>query len=64
MFHPTENAVTNGDFEEGPWMFRYMDSDNYAVPQGRRAIELVSGKEGIISQTRNIIHLQFLIRPC
>ncbi|KAK4271827.1 hypothetical protein QN277_020461 [Acacia crassicarpa] len=78
---PKENAVTNGDFEEGPWMFRntslgvllptnldeettslpgwivesnrairYIDSDHYAVPQGRRAVELVSGKEGIISQ--------------
>ncbi|XP_054793252.1 protein DUF642 L-GALACTONO-1,4-LACTONE-RESPONSIVE GENE 2-like [Prosopis cineraria] len=78
---PKENAVINGDFEEGPWMFRntslgvllptnldeetsslpgwmvesnravrYIDSDHYAVPQGRRAIELLSGKEGIISQ--------------
>lgn len=76
-----ENAVINGDFEEGPWMFRntslgvllptnldeetsslpgwivesnravrYVDSDHYAVPQGRRAVELLSGKEGIISQ--------------
>ena len=79
--HCADNAVTNGDFEEGPWMFRntslgvllptnldedtsslpgwivesnrairYIDLDNYAVPQGRRAVELVSGKEGIISQ--------------
>ncbi|XP_054803245.1 protein DUF642 L-GALACTONO-1,4-LACTONE-RESPONSIVE GENE 2 [Prosopis cineraria] len=78
---PKENAVTNGDFEEGPWVFRntslgvllptnldeetsslpgwmvesnravrYIDSDHYAVPQGRRAVELLSGKEGIISQ--------------
>ncbi|KAI9127085.1 hypothetical protein K1719_001644 [Acacia pycnantha] len=78
---PKENAVINGDFEEGPWMFRntslgvllptnldeetsslpgwtvesnravrYIDSDHYAVPGGRRAIELLSGKEGIISQ--------------
>ncbi|XP_028787037.1 uncharacterized protein LOC114742978 [Neltuma alba] len=78
---PKENAVINGDFEEGPWMFRntslgvllptnldeetsslpgwvvesnravrYIDSDHYSVPQGRRAVELVSGKEGIISQ--------------
>ncbi|KAI5447476.1 uncharacterized protein LOC127079501 [Lathyrus oleraceus] len=78
---PKDNAVINGDFEEGPWMFRntsmgvllptnldeetsslpgwivesnravrYIDSDHYAVPQGRRAIELLSGKEGIISQ--------------
>lgn len=29
---------------------RYVDSDHYAVPQGKRAIELLSGKEGIISQ--------------
>ncbi|TKY71982.1 DUF642 protein [Spatholobus suberectus] len=78
---PKDNAVINGDFEEGPWMFRntslgvllptnldeetsslpgwivesnravrYVDSDHYSVPQGRRAIELLSGKEGIISQ--------------
>nr|AFK48735.1 unknown [Lotus japonicus] len=78
---PKDNAVINGDFEEGPWMFkntsmgvllptnldeetssmpgwivesnraiRYIDSDHYAVPQGKRAIELLSGKEGIISQ--------------
>ncbi|XP_019431774.1 PREDICTED: uncharacterized protein LOC109338880 [Lupinus angustifolius] len=78
---PKDNAVTNGDFEEGPWMFRnaslgvllptnldeetsslpgwivesnrairFIDSDHYAVPQGKRAIELLSGKEGIISQ--------------
>ncbi|RDX62946.1 hypothetical protein CR513_58673, partial [Mucuna pruriens] len=78
---PKDNAVINGDFEEGPWMFRntslgvllptnldeetsslpgwivesnravrYIDSDHYTVPQGRRAVELLSGKEGIISQ--------------
>ncbi|KAJ6811814.1 uncharacterized protein M6B38_150840 [Iris pallida] len=79
---PTQdNAVINGDFEEGPWMFtdatlgvllptnleedtsslpgwivesnravRYVDSDHYTVPQGKRAVELLSGKEGIISQ--------------
>ncbi|KAJ1285452.1 hypothetical protein BS78_03G280600 [Paspalum vaginatum] len=29
---------------------RYIDSDEYKVPQGKRAIELLSGKEGIISQ--------------
>jgi hypothetical protein len=29
---------------------RYIDSDQYKVPQGKRAIELLSGKEGIISQ--------------
>lgn len=29
---------------------RYIDSYYYSVPQGKRAIELLSGKEGIISQ--------------
>ncbi|ONK68985.1 uncharacterized protein A4U43_C05F18080 [Asparagus officinalis] len=29
---------------------RYIDSDHYTVPQGKRAVELLSGKEGIISQ--------------
>ncbi|PKA55585.1 hypothetical protein AXF42_Ash006787 [Apostasia shenzhenica] len=78
---PEENAVLNGDFEEGPWTFknaslgillptnldeetsslpgwivesnravRYIDSDHFIVPQGKRAVELLSGKEGIISQ--------------
>lgn len=76
-----DNEVINGDFEEGPWMFknatlgvllptnldeettslpgwiiesnravRFIDSDHYSVPQGKRAVELLSGKEGIISQ--------------
>ncbi|XP_076960358.1 BIIDXI-like protein At5g11420 [Bidens hawaiensis] len=78
---PKENAVLNGDFEEGPWMFRnaslgvllptnldeetsslpgwivesnravrYIDSYHFSVPGGKRAVELLSGKEGIISQ--------------
>lgn len=78
---PKDNAVVNGDFEEGPWLFRnaslgvllptnldeetsslpgwtvesnravrFIDSDHFSVPQGKRAIELLSGKEGIISQ--------------
>ncbi|KAL0363566.1 UNVERIFIED_CONTAM: hypothetical protein Scaly_1311800 [Sesamum calycinum] len=78
---PKDNAVVNGDFEEGPWMFRneslgvllptnldeetsslpgwivesnravrYIDSYHFNVPGGKRAIELLSGKEGIISQ--------------
>ncbi|XP_056158616.1 protein DUF642 L-GALACTONO-1,4-LACTONE-RESPONSIVE GENE 2-like [Syzygium oleosum] len=78
---PKDNAVLNGDLEEGPWMFRntslgvllptnldedtsslpgwnvesnravrYIDSYHFSVPQGKRAIELLSGKEGIISQ--------------
>ncbi|KAI3709883.1 hypothetical protein L2E82_39651 [Cichorium intybus] len=78
---PKDNAVLNGDFEEGPWMFRnaslgvllptnldedisslpgwivesnravrYIDSNHFSVPGGKRALELLSGKEGIISQ--------------
>lgn len=78
---PKDNAVLNGDFEEGPWMFRnaslgvllptnldeetsslpgwivesnravrYIDSNHFTVPEGKRAVELLSGKEGIISQ--------------
>ncbi|VVB02058.1 unnamed protein product [Arabis nemorensis] len=78
---PKDNAVINGDFEEGPWMFRsttlgvllptnldeeisslpgwtvesnravrFIDSDHFSVPEGKRAMELLSGKEGIISQ--------------
>ncbi|KAK4745391.1 hypothetical protein SAY87_011703 [Trapa incisa] len=78
---PKDNAVVNGDFEEGPWLFRntslgvllptnldedtsslpgwivesnravrYIDSYHFAVPEGKRAVELLSGKEGIISQ--------------
>ena len=73
--------MVNGDFEEGPWMYRnaslgvllptnldvtrsplpgwivesnkairYIDANHSRVPEGRRAIELLSGKEGIISQ--------------
>ncbi|KAL5989969.1 hypothetical protein ACLOJK_010864 [Asimina triloba] len=78
---PKDNVVVNGDFEDGPWMFRntslgvllpthldeetsslpgwivesnravrYIDSYHFTVPQGKRAVELLSGKEGIISQ--------------
>lgn len=78
---PKDNAVLNGDFEEGAWMFRntslgvllptnldeeisplpgwnvesnrairYIDSYHFSVPGGKRAVELLSGKEGIISQ--------------
>lgn len=84
MFVPDrtkDNVVLNGDFEEGPWLFkneslgvllptnldedltplpgwivesnravRYVDSYHFEVPQEKRAIELLSGKEGIISQ--------------
>ncbi|XP_044461888.1 uncharacterized protein LOC123193160, partial [Mangifera indica] len=76
-----DNAVVNGDMEEGPWMFknvslgillptnldeetsslpgwivesnravRNIDSYHDSFPQGKRAMELLSGKEGIISQ--------------
>ncbi|KAI3456016.1 hypothetical protein Pfo_012679 [Paulownia fortunei] len=82
---PKDNPVVNGDFEEGPWMFRneslgvlvptnldeetsslpgwivesnravrYIDSYHFSVPGGKRAIELLSGKEGIISQMIDI----------
>ncbi|KAH9612128.1 hypothetical protein KSS87_002608 [Heliosperma pusillum] len=78
---PKDNVVVNGDFEEGPFVYkneslgvllptnldeettplpgwivesnravRYVDSNHYQVPQGKRGIELVSGKEGMISQ--------------
>ncbi|GMH01491.1 hypothetical protein Nepgr_003330 [Nepenthes gracilis] len=78
---PKDNAVLNGNLEEGPWLFRneslgillptnldeettplpgwivesnravrLIDSYHFTVPEGKRAIELVSGKEGIISQ--------------
>ncbi|CAN1227371.1 Protein DUF642 L-GALACTONO-1,4-LACTONE-RESPONSIVE GENE 2, partial [Linum grandiflorum] len=29
---------------------RYIDSNHFSVPEGKRAVELLSGKEGIISQ--------------
>uniref|UniRef100_M8C5L0 DUF642 domain-containing protein n=1 Tax=Aegilops tauschii TaxID=37682 RepID=M8C5L0_AEGTA len=35
---------------------RFVDSDQYTVPQGKRAIELLSGKEGIISQMAQNFH--------
>ncbi|KAG2269922.1 hypothetical protein Bca52824_064477 [Brassica carinata] len=65
---PKDNAVINGDFEEGPWMFRNtslgvllptnLDEETSSLPgwtvesngRGKRAVELLSGKEGIISQ--------------
>lgn len=30
---------------------RYIDSNHFTVPEGKRGVELLSGKEGIISQT-------------
>lgn len=81
FFFFADNAVVNGDFEEGPWVFpnatlgvllptnldestsslpgwtvesnravRYVDAAHFSVPGGKRAVELLSGKEGIISQ--------------
>nr|CAD1834363.1 unnamed protein product [Ananas comosus var. bracteatus] len=50
---PKDNAAVNGDFEEGPWSnraVRYVDAAHFSVPGGKRAVELLSGKEGIISQ--------------
>jgi hypothetical protein len=75
------NFVKNGDFEEGPFIFRnsssgvllppnmdddnsplpgwimeslkavkFIDSPHYAIPQGKRAVELLSGMESAISQ--------------
>uniref|UniRef100_A0A0C9QSB8 TSA: Wollemia nobilis Ref_Wollemi_Transcript_12074_1311 transcribed RNA sequence n=1 Tax=Wollemia nobilis TaxID=56998 RepID=A0A0C9QSB8_9CONI len=80
--HSDENLVTNGDFEEGPYMFsksslgvllppnldaatsplpswtvesskavRYVDSSHFDVPEGKRALQLLSGNEGSVSQT-------------
>lgn len=75
------NLLKNGNFEEGPYIFRntswgtlippniedahsplpgwmieslkavkYLDSDHFFVPSGKRAIELVAGKESAIAQ--------------
>ncbi|GLJ36371.1 hypothetical protein SUGI_0730100 [Cryptomeria japonica] len=75
------NLIKNGDFEEGPLVFRnssmgvllppnidddnsplpgwmidslkavkYIDAFHYTVPQGRRAVELLAGKESSIAQ--------------
>eukprot|EP01018_Ginkgo_biloba_P026202 Gb_11177 [translate_table: standard] len=91
------NLIKNGDFEEGPYVFRnastgvllpptvedaisplpgwvieslkavkYIDSAHFAVPQGRRAVELVAGKESAIAQIvrtvpGNVYHLSFVV---
>ena len=34
---------------------KYIDSDHFSVPQGRRAVELVAGKESVISQVARTI---------
>lgn len=45
-----ETSSLPGWIVESNRAVRYIDSYHYSVPQGKRAIELVSGKEGIISQ--------------
>ena len=45
-----ETSSLPGWTVEATRAIRYIDSDHYAVPEGKRAIELLSGKEGIISQ--------------
>ncbi|KAE9591395.1 putative Galactose-binding domain-containing protein [Lupinus albus] len=45
-----ETSSLPGWIVESNRAIRFIDSDHYAVPQGKRAIELLSGKEGIISQ--------------
>lgn len=76
------NLVKNGNFEEGPFIFRnsssgvllppntdddnsplpgwimeslkavkYIDAFHYSIPRGRRAVELLAGKESAIVQT-------------
>ncbi|GAB2261731.1 hypothetical protein Droror1_Dr00002728 [Drosera rotundifolia] len=34
---------------------KYVDSDHYSVPQGKRAVELVAGRESVITQTARTI---------
>lgn len=45
-----ETSSLPGWIVESNRAVRYIDSYHYSVPQGKRAIELLSGKEGIISQ--------------
>uniref|UniRef100_A0A6N2N7T1 DUF642 domain-containing protein n=1 Tax=Salix viminalis TaxID=40686 RepID=A0A6N2N7T1_SALVM len=45
-----ETSSLPGWIVESNSAVRYIDSYHYSVPQGKRAIELHSGKEGIISQ--------------
>ncbi|XP_052180059.1 protein DUF642 L-GALACTONO-1,4-LACTONE-RESPONSIVE GENE 2-like [Diospyros lotus] len=45
-----ETSSLPGWIVESNRAVRYIDSYHFAVPQGKRAIELLSGKEGIISQ--------------
>lgn len=45
-----ETSALPGWIVESNRAIRYIDSYHYRVPEGKRAIELLSGKEGIISQ--------------
>ncbi|XAR72461.1 hypothetical protein NMG60_11019104 [Bertholletia excelsa] len=45
-----ETSALPGWIVESNRAVRYIDSYHFSVPQGKRAIELLSGKEGIISQ--------------
>lgn len=45
-----ETSALPGWIVESNRAVRYIDSYHFAIPQGKRAIELLSGKEGIISQ--------------
>ncbi|KAL4289781.1 hypothetical protein GQ457_14G005780 [Hibiscus cannabinus] len=50
------NLLKNGNFEEGPYILPkpssegYIDSEHYSVPDGKRAIELIGGKESAVAQ--------------
>lgn len=45
-----ETSALPGWIVESNRAVRYIDSYHFSVPEGKRAIELLSGKEGIISQ--------------
>ncbi|CAI9114040.1 OLC1v1014659C1 [Oldenlandia corymbosa var. corymbosa] len=45
---------------------RYIDSDHFAVPEGKRAVELVAGRESVIAQTlrsipNTVYNLEFFV---
>lgn len=46
----TETSSLPGWIVESNRAVRYIDSYHFSVPGGKRAVELLSGKEGIISQ--------------
>ena len=45
-----QTSALPGWIVESNRAIRYIDSYHYSVPEGKRAVELLSGKEGIISQ--------------